>query len=201
MTLENLIGQVLLRVSGGEYSSDSAVKYEDVRHYLPAAVNYALNGSYWAGVGADGDHEVPGVFVSEYTGLSINSSGGKSYVTLPKKKINIGNNRGIRFVEVGGVRAIQIPQGMSHGQTTWNKMFGHISGYQEVGQNVYLLNIPASATTASVGAVTDVMDLLPTDELPIAAGYEPQVIDVCVKFFTDSRFTPKDYIIDGKDID
>lgn len=202
MTIESMIGTVLLRVSGGKVTSDLSVTPHDVKEYLPAAINYALNQSYWANVDREMDHEVPGDFVSEFSGLAIDRSGDRAFVTLPKKKINLGNNRGIRFLDIGnGIRAIPLPQGMSYLQPTWNKVYGHIPFYEEVGQRVYLSNVPMSISEVSVGAVTAVSDMEDTDELPIAAGYEPQVIDILVKFFTDSRFTPKDYIINGKDID
>lgn len=194
MILENLIGQVLLRISGGKYTSEISVTFDDVRQYLPAAVNYALNGSYWNNLAIDGDHEVPGFFLSEYT-LSV---AGNS-VTLPKRKINIGNNRGVRYMtSTDGARIIPMPQGMTN-NSRWGRMYSGVPMYREVGSEIKLFNA-SGISAVLVGAVTDVDDLDITDSLPIPAGYEAQVIDILVGFFTDSRFTPKDYIIDGKDI-
>lgn len=200
MVLEVLIGQVLLRVSGGKYTAESSVTFEDVRQYLPAAVNYALNHSYWTNVGIDGDHEIPGFFLSEYADLPITTVGGRDRISLPYKKINIGNNRGIRYMVGNNMMPINpAPQGMML-NSTWNKMFGDIPLYSETQDFIEIINKPVSLTSVTVGAVTDVSELSVTDDLPIPAGYEAQVIDILVKFFTDSRFTPKDYIIDGKDI-
>lgn len=199
MVLEVLIGQVLLRVSGGKFTSDSSVTFEDVRQYLPAAVNYALNHSYWVNVSIDNDHEIPGFFLSEYADIPILSSDGRDYIVLPKKKINIGNNRGIRYMFSGDFVINPAPQGMSN-NSTWKKMYGDIPLFSEVHDRVYIINKPAGMDSVTVGAVTDVSELSKLDDLPIPSGYEPQVIDILTKFFTDSRFTPKDYIINGKDI-
>lgn len=199
MVLEVLVGQVLLRVAGGNYSDDSAVTFEDVRQYLPAAVNYALTHSYWGSMAIDQDHEIPGFFLSEYSNLPILSASGRDYIVLPKKKINIGNNRGIRYMVGNGVSIPPAPQGMT-ANSTWNKMFSDVTLYSETHDRVYIINKPSGLSTVTVGAVTDVSELGRLDDLPIPAGYEAQVIDVLVKFFTESRFTPKDYIIDGKDI-
>jgi hypothetical protein len=194
MTIDKLIGTVLLRVSGGTPTSDVAVKFSDVWSHIPAAVNYALNHSYWTNVGLDGDHEIPGFFLSEYTLSVIGNS-----VTLPKRKINIGNNRGVRYMtSTDGARIIPMPQGMTN-NSRWGRMYSGVPMYREVGSEIKLFNA-SGISTVLVGAVTDVDDLDITDSLPIPAGYEAQVIDILVGFFTDSRFTPKDYIIDGKDI-
>lgn len=199
MVLEVLVGQVLLRVSGGNYTDETSVTFEDVRQYLPAAVNYALTHNYWGSLSIDQDHEIPGFFLSEYSDLPIVSSGGRDYIVLPKKKINIGNNRGIRYM-VGNTGSIApTPQGMIP-NATWNKMFSGVTLYFETHDKVYIINRPSGLNTVTVGAVTDVSELGKLDDLPIPAGYESQVIDILVKFFTESRFTPKDYIIDGKDI-
>lgn len=202
MTTNDIVGQILLRVSGGIPTSDNSVREWDVRSYLPAAVNYAITQDYWANLQRDGDHEVPGSFLSEYSDLTVSTDNkGREYITLPVKKINIGNNRGIRYVTDNcGNTYKPMPQGQVALGCYWGKVLGNIRYYQERGQNIYITNKPPMVESLNVGAVTDVSSLGEDDELPIPAGYEPQVIDILAAFFTDARFTPKDYIIDGRDL-
>lgn len=201
MTPQKIIGQVILAISGGTPTSDIAVKEWDIRSYIPAAVNFALTSSYRASMQEEGDTGLPTNFLSEHEDLAVLSdSKDRDYIDVPSKIVSLPSNRGIRYVmDDCGNRYKPVPEGAGMG-CYWGKVLGAIPYYELRGKKIYLINKPPLVESVNVGTVTNVDDVGDDEELPIPAGYEPQVVDIIVALFKDQRFSPRDYIIDGRDL-
>lgn len=194
MTTNELIGTVLLRVSGGVATSDVAVREWDIRSIIPAVINYVITGDYWANIQRDNDREIPNSFVSEFT---IPIEGDR--VEFDKKVVNIPGNGGIRYVmdDCGNSYA---PRALGVSKKCyWDKVLGVNKEYQFKDGEIRLFGNPPLLKSVVVGAVMDASEMDPDDELPIPAEKGPEVVDMLVGFFTNQRLQPKDYIINRID--
>lgn len=201
MRKDHFIESVYLRVNGGSPTNESSVMRVDIEAYVPAAVNYALAGHYRVSMAEEGDTELPSIFYSEFSKIPIKKDDRmRGYIDMPTKIIPLDSNRGLRYVEAdNNVRYKPLPEGASL-SGYWDNVLRGVPYYQIRGKRILLFNEQGFDDFLHVGAITAVEALKDDDELPIPAGYEAQSIDVCVAFFKDQRFTPKDYIINGKDI-
>lgn len=203
MTVGKIIESIYLRVSGGRPSPDVSVLRVDIKAALPAAVNYAITQNYWQTLQAEGDSEIPGTFISEYLDVPIQQDAkNRDYIQMPQKIVPLGSNRGLRYISDDcGNNYKPMPQGGTSGFSCyWGKVMKGKSLYSLVGDKAYIINKPDMVEKLNVGALTNVESLSDSDEAPIPAGYEPQVLDILAAFFRDQRFTPKDYIINGRDL-
>lgn len=194
------IETVFTSVNGGRPSTDLSVQREDIEALLPAAVNYANTGDYWANLARDNDREIPNTFVSEITLSGVMTDAqNREYLELDRKFMAMPGNGGIRYVQdqCGNSYA---PRAIGVGRKRyWDAAIVENFEYQHMDKKLFLFNRPELVDTFLLGGVTRVEDLSYEDELPVAAGMEPQVIDILMSFFTTQRMQPKDYVINGVD--
>lgn len=200
MTLDEMTGAVLLVVSGGVATTDVSVREWDIRSCIPAAVNYAITGDYWANIQRDKDREIPNSFVSEFEFTSVSTeTNGKEFLPFDKVIVNIPGNGGIRYVQDDcGNQYAPRTLGVSK-KCYWDKVMEENMEYQFKSKKIYLFGRPPLTEKFFVGAVQDVSEMSGSDQLPIPAGREPEVIDMLVSLFSNQRMQPKDYIINGID--
>lgn len=200
MTTSELTGTVLLRVSGGVPTSDVAVREWDIRSCIPAAINYAITGDYWANIQRDDDREIPNNFVAEeeYSGVSVDGKN-REYLPFDTKIVNIPGNGGIRYVQ-DDCGNIYSPRAMGVSKKCfWDKVLAENLEYRYTQGKIYIYGRPSLTENFLVGFIIDSSELDADAELPIPAGKEPEVIDMLVSLFSDQRMQPKDYIIDRID--
>lgn len=198
----HVIELVFTTVNGGRPSTDLSVMREDIAALLPAAVNYAITGDYWANIQRDNDREIPNSFVAELISGPVQTDQfGREYIDFDKKIINIPGNGGVRYVQdqcgnIYSPRAVGVSK-----KNYWDNALEYMQEFQlkPNDKKMFLFNRPDLSEPFLVGYVADVSSLEDDDELPIPAGMEPQVIDLLTGFFTNQRMQPKDYIIDGVD--
>lgn len=191
---------IFTSVNGSRPSTDSPILREDIEALIPAAINYAITGDYWARLKNDGDREIPNGFVAELILADFEFDQiGRENVKMDKPLINIAGNGGIRYVmdQCGNTYAPRAI-GTSAG-SFWDKALQYNKEYQYLEKKIFLINKDPLASAILVGIVIDSSQLSDEDELPIPAGSEPEVIDMLKNFFTDQRMQPKDYVINGVD--
>ena len=191
---------VFTSINGGRPNTDLSVMREDIAALLPAAVNYAKTGDYWANIQRDNDREIPCSFITEeeVSGFGMDAVG-RAVAPFDRKIIPMPGNVGVRYVqdELGNIYSPK-PLGVAY-KSYWDKATEYNTEYQIRNKCLYLFGKPELVDTVLVGYMMDVSCLEDDDELPVPAGMEPQVIDLLTSFFTNQRMKPKDYIIDGVD--
>lgn len=199
MKLGVLIETVFTSVNGGRPNTDSSVLREDIKALVPAAVNYAMTGDYWARLKNDGDREIPNAFVTEleYQGVCCDNYG-REYIELADTLIHLAGNGGVRYVtDVKGNSYAPIALGSS--ASFWDGVLNTNKEYQYKNKKIYLKNRPELSDLFFVGVLLDVSGMDDDAELPIPAGSEPEVVDLLINFFTNQRMQPKEYVINGVD--
>lgn len=200
MTTSELIGTVLLRVSGGVPTSDVAVREWDIRSLIPAVINYVITGDYWANVNRDNDREIPNSFVAEFDYTSVSTDGrGRAYLPFDHKVTEIPGNGGIRYVSDDcdnqyAPRALGVSK-----KCYWDTVLSDNHEYRFQDKKIFLYGNPPMVERFYVGAVLDASEMDPDEELPIPAEKGPEVVDMLAGFFTNQRMQPKDYIINRID--
>lgn len=191
---------VFTAVNGGRPNTDSSVMREDIDALIPAAINYALTGDYWARLKSDGDREIPNGFVTELEIFAINVDAyGRDYFDLPQPLINLAGNGGIRYItDLEGNTYAPRALGVSK-SCFWDTALQSNLEYQFKNKKVYPINKPEEVNGLLVGVLLDCSLLGDDDELPMPAGSEPEVIDILTNFFLNQRMQPKEYVINGVD--
>lgn len=203
MTRGEIIEICLLRINGGTLNSEASVHREDIRAYLPSAVNYALTASYNIGIRAEGIRDISGLFWGSFYDLAITrTEPRKPRITLPKGTIALPRNQGIRRIvddcdqvytplQDGDLHSIEYMQNVLSG----SNFFRLFPTYIEL----YTLN-PLVTKINELNMITRTEDLLDTDILPIPAGMEDTVIDLCYDKFSPQRRNPADKLNNTVDL-
>lgn len=199
MKINTIIDLIHGEVNGGRSSTDSAVTKSQIKALLPAAVNYALTGDYWANIQAEGDREIPATFITELPERGINvDDRGRDYIVLAEALSHVGGNGGIRYIQdSAGNHYAPRPQGTS--PSHWDCVLTELREYQLIGKKAIIFNRPPLVKKFYPGVILDVSAMSNDDEAPIPTGREPEVIDILRSFFKNQRMSPKDYIINGVD--
>lgn len=199
MSINELVGIVLLRVSGGVPTSDVSVREWDVRSLIPAVINYVITGDYWANINRDDDREIPNDFVAEFEFDSVLTNGSREYLPFTKKVVNLPGNGGIRYVQDDCENQYSPRTIGTSKKCYWDKVLTGNKEYTRKKDGIYLYGRPPLAEKFYVGAVIDASEMDPDEELPIPAERGPEVVDMLAGFFMNQRLQPKDYIINRID--
>ena len=200
MTKGEMISEVMLAVTGGKPTVDSAVLRPDIEVMLAPAINYSIVKDYYINK-REGQSEIQDDFLASYLVSISNDTLRGQYLQLPQRVISLGNNKGIW--------SIRSPKGSNdvilsrasrrgHNQYYTNLTGDYILAYPE-GQRVYLDNVPPSVTSLLVTMVASVADLDEDDQVPVPAGVELEVIKILVDHFLGQREIPKDTIVNSRD--
>lgn len=202
MKLGLLVDTILLRINGGILNTESAVKREDIRAYVPAAVNWAMTKSYYTNIKAENNRDFPSLFYGVFNDVTITRpQTGRPYFTVQKGYVPLPNNAGIRFV-MDGCENTYSPVADSDVPLLnyYSKHLNKEKFFRPIGYKVELIGLPKLMNLISYQAITDVNELSYDDELPIQAGQENDVIDITIQFFTGQRQMPGDKVNNKADI-
>lgn len=196
-----LIDLVLLRITGGQLSDDGAVQRSDIRAYLPIALNFATTKFYYSNKKEELNRDFPSYFYSYLPNLSIARTGSVANVALPKLILQFAGNQGVRNVtDDFGNTFTPLMDGELSMVNYYTEAFPNTRFFQQQGQSLQLWNVTEFATHVNVVAMADPSTLTDDDEMPIAAGIEADVIDLCVAHFQAQRQQPADDIVDTQDL-
>jgi hypothetical protein len=196
MTKGVLIELILQSVAGGVKTQDTGryVRREDVEAYLAAAINYSLIKAYYINK-AENEGIFPNDFIATYI-LDVEEDPieGVKFVPLPTKILSLPANRGLRSVGPvkGNVQFIQQNFEAQAHDEYYKGSIRNMTGFRLIGQRIELVNLSSFVTQVKIRQVASIMDMDDEQELPIPAGMEVEVIQICTEFFTGVRALPKD---------
>lgn len=198
-----LVELVLLRLNGGVLNDESAVLRSDISAYLPSAVNYALTKSYNIGIQVDSTRDISGLFWGTFYDLPvIRSVGRRPRIALPKGTIALPRNQGIRIIN-DGCGGVYTPLMDADLQTInyYKDFFPGSKFFRLYADFIDFYGIsPVVETISELGMIVRTEDLEDDDELPIPAGMEEDVINLCDRHFGGQRETPADKIENTVDL-
>lgn len=212
MTKAQMIEQVYLNVIGGEVSPDANVQREDIANLLPAAVNYAivaynrmerreiieeirlLGGS---GVSSKMNQEF---LTTKVLSVQKDEARDLYYIELPFKVQTLPGNRGLDevapmqgtapYVKVASRREI-------YGLEDCGTIF---YWPEKVPENrIYLTGLGLPVCDHLVKVVVSVADINDSEEIPMPAALEFEVIKLMCEFFRAQRDGQGDSSPDDKD--
>lgn len=195
-----LIETVFTQINGGRPNTDLSVQREDIAALLPAAVNYAMTGDYWANLQRDNDRELPGSFVAEFEITHTNCDEfGRDYFYFDKKISTLPGGAGIRYLQdLEGNNYSPRPIGAGK-KSYFDNALLDLREYQFKESKFFLFNKPELVNKFLLGVILDVDDLSDEDELPLPAGTEASAIEILTALINGQRMNPKDYINNGID--
>jgi hypothetical protein len=202
MTKEELKGQILLKVSGGEPSSDVSVWMDDIDTLIAPAVNYVQLKQYYTDKNDEGERLIQPFMLQVYENVAIQNSvdRGRKFIVLPKSPQSLPNGRALNYLgTMKGERFIPLAQGMDGLQSEYAKYKTCVTSYQPEGQKCFLWNVPALLDKVLIKMLVNVKDIADTEEIILPSGGELEVINLIYEWLSGQRATPKDIVIDQKD--
>lgn len=202
MTKEQILGQVLLKISGGEPSSDTSTWLSDIESLLCPAVNYVQLKTYYIDRQSEEERHLIQQFMLQVYTVSIteDTTRKRKKFTLPKTPLSLPNGRALQFVgDVRGRGWIPLAQGAEDMQEHYAKFKKNVTSYRPEGLTVYLWNVGPLVTQALVKMLVNVNTLADTDEVLLPSGGELEVINLIYEWISGQRAMPKDLVIDQKD--
>ena len=198
MQIGALVDLVLLKINGGKPSTDNSVIRVDIRAMLPVAFNYAVDATYNENIKVEDDRDLPSEFYAVFENVSINRATKQPHIVLEKGTVPLKGNAGVRFVydNCGHYYAPLTDTAMPM-IGYYATMTPNMYWYRRVVDKIFLYNTNPLIESLNYQALTDIDDLLDTDEAPIQAGKENMVIEWLVNWF--SKKEPYDNKIDSRD--
>lgn len=202
MRVDVMIETIFQNVQGMKPSTDSSVKRVDIKAYLPAAINYAMNEKYYIGLQTERDTgSLPKLFVATYEDLEVKRSEERalSFVEMPAEPIALPNDSGIEMVSAMQGKVSYYPMRNQHQLSGYERFTGGNTGYWIEGKRIYFNQISPLVKSVLVRMTASVDDLKPDDRVPVPAGMEANVIQMCVDYFVRGRGLPQDDIVNNVD--
>lgn len=202
MTVEEIRGAVLLKLTGGRPSSDNSVWLSDIDTLLAPAVNYVQTKQYFIDGNAESDkHLIQHFMLQTYTvDIEEDTIRKRKFATLPKTPLSLPNGRALQFVgDIRGRSFIPLQQGGEAMQEYYEKFKKGTTSYRPEGLKVYLWCLPPLATKVMLKMLVNVKSLADTEEVLLPSGGEIEVITLIYEWISGQRATPKDVIIDQQD--
>ena len=201
MTLGYAIDQTLLNVTGGKPTTDNSVLRTDIRALVPAAANWAMDKTYNINLAQNGDRDYPSEFYGVFENIAIVRTARVPFFTLSKGIVPLKVGMGLRFVYDNCGTQYSPLSDADMGTIEYYKDLMPGNGfYRRKKTTVDLWNLPPIAATMNYQALTKIEDLSDTDELPLQAGAEDDVLKYLREWFTDQRNKRYDNAINTKDV-
>lgn len=202
MRVDDIVGAVLLRVSGGKVTSDLSVHPADVKAYIPDAINQLMGTRIDAELAGAPEHITPnGLFVNILEPISVQvNSRNLAYVVLPQRPLTILGARSVIAVgELGGRQFTRIKHDEATLGSFYYKTRTEMTTFDVEGINVVFYNLPVTVTQVFAKVIVHINDLSYDDDISVPSGMETAIVDSIYDRVMNQRATPKDQIIDGRD--
>lgn len=202
MTVGEIKGGVILKLTGGEPSSDNSVWLSDIHPLIAPAVNYVQTKQYFIDrESEESKHLIQHFMLQVYTvAISLDETRQRKKFTLPKTPLSLPNGRALHFVgDVRGRRWIPLSQGAEDMQEYYEKFKKDVTSYRPEGLAVYLWNVGPLVTHALIKMLINVTEMTDEEQVLIPSGSEFEVITLIYEWISGQRPMPKDDVIDQKD--
>lgn len=211
MTKGEFIDSIYINISGGKLTDDIHVQRVDIATYLPVALNWAIQKKHREDKREsriDGiiNNKVSSDLTYTYcvTDIKRDCKRDLDYIDLPVPIQALDNNRGlVSMFPVQGGESFRKMDGPNTFQGLDRVLTFPIFWYEQSvgGDRIYIKNLSPTIKEAGVNVqlVPSIPDLGDDDTLPIPAGYEMDVMNICLKWFKEQRYGLKDYDPDNKD--
>ena len=210
MTKGEFVESIYINISSGKLSDDIHLQRVDISTYLPVAINWAIQKKHRED---KRDARMDGIINNNVSAdltytyhiedIKKDCKRGLDYVDLPVPIQALDNNRGIvsMFPTKGG-ESFRKVGGPNHFQYL-DRVYGGVTlfWYEQSteGDRIYIKNLSPSVTSVNVQLVPSIGDLSDEDTLPIPAGYELDIMNLCIQYFRQQRLGPVNYDPDNKD--
>lgn len=201
MVVEQLIGAVLLKVSGGKVTSDLSVHPADVMTYIPDGINMLMGTRVNEEYGIDPSVYPNGLFVQVYDDLVLQTnSRNLKYVEFPVRPLSVKGGKSVIAVgEMGGKPFTRIYHDEGTLGAFYWKTKTDVTTFDVEGGTAVFYNIPNSVENVYAKLIVHIDSIGFTDDIFVPSGMENQLIDIIYNMVMQQRVNPKDTIIDGKD--
>lgn len=199
MLISEVIELVFLKVNGGKPNPDDSVMRADIRTFLPAAINYAMDKVYNLNLQIEGDRDYPSEFYSVFDSISIDRTGRLPFIELTTGTVPLKGGAGIRFVyDNCGNQYSPVSDSDVATIEYYSKLTPAMGWYRRTGNNLTLYGINPLAETINYQAITKIEDLADTDEAPLQAGSEGDVLTGVLEWFQNK--SPYNTLVNTRDV-
>jgi hypothetical protein len=199
MTVGELIELVYLKVNGDNPSPDSTIMRADIRTYLPAAINYAMDKAYNLNRQTEDDRDYPSEFYTVFNDLSISRTARLPSFTLTVGTVPLKGGMGIRFVyDNCGTQYAPVSDADMGNIEYYSKLTPGMGWYRETGGKIVLYGVNPLAETINCQVIVKIEDLGDDDVAPLQAGSENDVLSLMIKWFA-TRF-PYNALANARDV-
>ncbi len=201
MTVAEIAGLVLLRVSGGKPTSDLSVQRGDVKAYIPDGVNRLMGVRIGEEYGVDPSVYPNGLFINVYDIIPVQvNSRNLAYAEFPVRPLSVRGAKSVVAVgEAGGKQFTRIYHDEGTLGAFYWKTRTDVTTYDVEGNSAVFYNLPANVEEVYAKLVMHIDSLDYDDEIFVPSGMETQLIDEIYAIMMEQRGIPKDHVIDGKD--
>ncbi len=201
MTIGILIENLFLKVNGGKPNPNNSILRVDIRAFLPAAINYAMDAIYNLNLQVEGDRDYPSEFYTYFGGIPINWDGNIPFIELTLGTVPLKGGAGLRFVYDNCQHLYSpVPDSEFANINYYSNITEGMYFFRRTGNKLYLYGLKFSPLIEELNyqAITKVEDLSDSDEAPLQAGSEEIVFAKLVEWFQNKM--PQVTKVNGNDI-
>lgn len=199
-TVSEIIGEALLKLTGGVLTSDTATRWDEAKRYLVMASNFVQMGNYWNETKAEGERTVNPTLVQSFDNIAVEYSSDRSqnFSDLPKRILSLPKGRALEMKTQCGKLMIPMGQG-DESMDEYYKCYKKNISYQIEGQRVWYWNMNRNIEGARAKYLVHLSELEDEDEVLLPSDGEVKVVEMMHGWLSGEKEAPKDYTVDGKD--
>lgn len=198
-----IIGAVLLRLSGGRPNTDMSVRYNDVAALIAPVVNYLHTKQYYLEKAQEeGNKDVNPLMLQVYDNVEVkyDEKRNRKYSDLPAKPITLPSGRSVDYVgSLQGKAYLPISTQDIDLEEYYACYKKNITSYNIEGQKAWFYNAPPLVERVMIKMIVSVNDLGDNDEVIVPTGTEPELIQILFELITGQRQLPSDPVNDGQE--
>lgn len=199
MTVAQSVELIFLKVNGGKPTPDDSVMRADIKAFLPASFNYAMDKVYNTNLQSEGDRDYPSEFYSVFSGIAINRTETIPYIPLTLGTVPLKSGAGIRFVYDNCQNQYAPLSDADMGSVKYySKLTNGMYWFRRTGAKLYLYGINPLIEEINYQAITKVEDLSDSDTLPLQAGMEQDILAGMLEWFEQKA--PYTTLVNTRDI-
>lgn len=200
LTKSELIGRVILRVTGGHPTSDSPLHWGELETDLVMAVNFVMVGQYWAENKAEYGHTINPLLYTVFENIPIlqDTDTKRYYFNLVKPIITLPKGRALEVMSTGGKTFFPLTQGDEALEEYYGPL-KNTTSYQIEGQTkVWLSNKPPLVSAVRTKQWVHIGDMADTDLIILPSDGDAKVVDMMTQWALGEVDRPRDYTQDTK---
>lgn len=201
MQLKKIVELVNLRINGGVLSPDHSVLREDIKAFLPLAVNASLDKAYNENKAIEGVGDLPSQFYAFFGPIEVNNGCFPLTFELESSTVPLKGGYGLKNVmDCNGNFYTPVPDAALPNLKYTFELTPGMNWYRRVGNKcIEIWTHNDLLSGINYQAICDADQLGDDDEVPIQAGQEPFVIEFLTRHFAGQKGTPYDNASDNKD--